>query len=529
MSENLKSESSSMPLDHTPIPSGGQRRAVAASTLSVGVLLAMALLVLVNYFAWKYYHRFDWTSTQLYSLSEKTENVVGSMQQPVDITVFTSPGASLAEQAQELLERYRALSPKIRVREVDPIKNLSEAERLLEQYDTRYQEGTVKVVFDNGSSRRIFEESDLADYDFSAVQMGGAPTVSGFKGESVFTGALIELAAGERPKVLFTVGHGEKKLDDFSGNGLRGIQELLGRDNVEMEEWASLGQAVPEGTSLVVIAGPVSPFVEPETRAFTEYLEGGGRMLVMLDPDLGTQLGAELGDGAIQAYGLGTWLSEYGIEVGNDLVIDADQALPFFGADTFYVSSYGSHPLTQALAETDTPVILPLARSVSVSTDSTPGRRRTSLLETSQGGWGETSLDLLPQVEPGDADRLGPVSLGVAIEADAAGEDPIADTPIVGAGDAPDKPKAGMRLVVFGDSDFAGDAQIANAGNAALVDSSINWLLERETLLGIPPKKPEQVRLNLTGDQMLRVFLLTALLPVLAILIGVFVYFKRRR
>jgi ABC-type uncharacterized transport system involved in gliding motility auxiliary subunit len=499
-------------------PSGTRRRAVAASTLGVGVLLAAALLVLVNYFAWKYYHRFDWTSTHLYSLSEKTENVVRSLQQPVDVVVFTSPDAPLGEQAEELLDRYQALSPQLRVRTLDPVKNLSEAQRLLEQYDTRYQQGTVKVVFDSGAARRIFEESDLADYDYSAMQMGGAPTVTGFKGEAVFTGALVDLAAGERPTVLFTTGHGEKKLDDFAGNGLRGMQELLGKDNVQMEEWASLGKPVPEGTSLLVIAGPTSPFVAPETAAFADYLEAGGRMLVLLDPSLGRS-------GGVQDLGLGEWLGNYGVEVGNDLVIDPDSGLPFFGADTFFVNAYGSHPVTQALAESDTPVILALARSVSVSSDTTPGLERVSLLETGAAGWGETGFDQLPEVSQGDGDRPGPVSLGVAVSKESSEE--AADEPDAEGESA--KPASGLRMVVFGDSDFAADGQIANAGNAALVDNAVNWLLERETLLGIPPKKPEQVRLNLTGDQLLRVYLLAALLPLLAIIAGVAVFFKRRR
>ncbi len=512
------SESNLPPSQQSP-PSMARRRTVEASTLGVGLVLAVLLLGLVNYFAWKYYKQFDWTSSEIYTLSEKTKNVVGSLTQPVEVVVFTGPGVAMGEQSLELLERYRALSPQLRLREVDPIKNLSEAERLLERYATHYQEGTVKVVFDNGASRRIFEEDDLAEYDYSPVQMGGPPTVTGFKGEAVFTGALVELASGERPTILFTVGHGEKKLDDFSGNGLRGVQELLGRDNVTMEEWASLGKQVPEATSLIVVAGPRGNFSAPELEAFTAYLDGGGRMLWLLDPAL-----SAIAD--LQAAPLGDWLAGYGIELGEDLVVDPDQALPFFGADTFFVNAYGSHPVILPLAETQTAVILALARSVTASNDETPGRTRTELLETSSGGWGETSLERLPEVEAEETDLLGPVSLAVAVEEiapEAGPDDGSSDSAPAG------EKSAGMRMIVFGDSDFAADNQIGNQGNAALIDNAINWLLERDTLLGIPPKKPEQVRLSLTRQQLWRTYLLTALLPLLAIVAGMVVYFKRRR
>lgn len=84
-------------------------------------------------------------------------------------------------------------------------------------------------------------------------------------------------------------------------------------------------------------------------------------------------------------------------------------------------------------------------------------------------------------------------------------------------------------MLVVGDSEFASDSQLRSAGNGVLLDNALNWLLARETLLGIPPKRPEQTRLILTGDQLLRIYLLTALLPLAAIVAGVAVYVRRRR
>ncbi len=52
---------------------------VKGSMLGVGVLLAVALTILVNVVGWKYYERFDWTSSKLYSLSEKSLNVLAGL------------------------------------------------------------------------------------------------------------------------------------------------------------------------------------------------------------------------------------------------------------------------------------------------------------------------------------------------------------------------------------------------------------------------------------------------------------------
>jgi len=88
-----------------------------------------------------------------------------------------------------------------------------------------------------------------------------------------------------------------------------------------------------------------------------------------------------------------------------------------------------------------------------------------------------------------------------------------------------------MRLVVFGDSNFASDQLLgASQANVVLLIDTLNWLVERESLLGIPPKEPERVRLTLTQTQMAWIYALALLiLPGLAVILGVVVWFRRRR
>jgi len=132
-------------------------------------------------------------------------------------------------------------------------------------------------------------------------------------------------------------------------------------------------------------------------------------------------------------------------------------------------------------------------------------------------------------------DVPGPVSLAVAVQPvekaeekqpEAAGAEAKkeAATPVPAAS------AAKMRLVVFGDSDFASNAQLANAGNATLLADTMNWLVERKQLLGIAAKTPEQIRLNLTGGQLSLIFWTVMLiLPAGAVAAGISVYLRRRR
>lgn len=331
--------------------------------------------------------------------------------------------------------------------------------------------------------------------------------------------------------MLWTTGHGEASFDDFGPEGISKLKDLLGKENLEMTEWASLGQPdVPAGTDLVVIAGPRANFVQPELDALDRYLDGGGRMLVMLDPELD-------GKGLIQT-GLEPWLAGRGVDVGANLVVDPSATLPFYGAETIFVNATGRSPVVESLMQANLPVIFALARSVRVGT-APADYEGSTLLQTTADGWGEVDLANLRGVEKGDADVAGPVPVGVVVAAkDAAKPEPFDEEDLGLDEEAPEEPAADAavdarpkwRLVVFGDSDFARNGQIANVGNPTLASNAFNWLLERKELLGIGPKKPEQVRLTLTPDQLSAITWGTlAGMPALAIVAGVLVWRRRRR
>jgi ABC-type uncharacterized transport system involved in gliding motility auxiliary subunit len=521
---------------------------VRGSLLGAGVLLIFALLVLVNYLGWKYHARTDWTETKIYSLSETTENVLAGLDdlgKDVRVTVFITPGSRVYGPVQELLARYEAASPHLTVRWLDPERNPAEAQRLIEEYEVSNQ----SVVFEAGEERRVVSADDLAEIDFSKAQFGQEPEISAFKGEERFTSALVDLTQGEKPKVLFTTGHGERSLDDASGAGLRLARDLLGPDNVEIDEWASLGvQSVPEGTDLVVIAGPQAAFTEDELAALGGYLAGGGRLLVMLDPVL-----APGGAGAgFVDLGLQSWLADYGIHVGDDMAVDPSTTPLGSSAETFYATSYGRHPITRALSEGGIPILVRYARSVSGGSGP-EGTTVTELVRTGSGGWAVSSLDRESFDQPPEGDLRGPVALAVAVdaagpegseeadeegvEAEAGEGTPGEETPEARAAGDPDDAdadearSAGMRLVVVGDSDLATSTFLqVGPGNQTFVNNVFNWLIERETLLGIPAKRPEQVRLQMTPSQIRGSVALVVLgLPGLALALGIWVWFRRRR
>jgi ABC-type uncharacterized transport system involved in gliding motility auxiliary subunit len=474
------------------------RNLVTGSTAAAAAVLVVALVAMINWLSFRHYYRADWTSSSVYSLSEKTRNIVDDLAEDVQVVVFMTPATPLYEQTRELLARYEAISGRVRVELIDPDRDPLRTQQLAQQFGVSVAN---TVVFRSGDQTKYVTADQLAEYDYSGMQFGEQPRMRAFRGEEQFTSAMLAVVDPHRPTVCFSTGHGERDLAGHGPDGLADLAEAIGRDNLASESITLLGGSVPEQCDAVVVAGPSAPFTGAEVQALESFLGGGGRLLVLLDP--------VLAEGQ-RPSGLEALLTRHGVEVGNDLVVDPSRRLPFYDLSAVYASDFREHPVTRGMERMA--VLLPVARSVGAAP--VEGAMASVLLTTSPDGWGETDISgILAQqpVERSEVDTPGPVSLGVAAEAQ--GDDEPA-----------------WRLVAIGDSDFVVNDQLANAGNRTLAMNAINWLVEREQALGIAPRQPEQVQLYLSAGQMRLVTLVSLVaLPGLAVLIGVVVWLRRRR
>jgi hypothetical protein len=181
-----------------------------------------------------------------------------------------------------------------------------------------------------------------------------------------------------------------------------------------------------------------------------------------------------------------------------------------------------------------------LARSVGTA-NPPPGYRAVTLIGSSPEAWGETDLT---DPRRGEGDLAGPVPLGVVVEPeDAGGVDGFAEEDLFGedepaeaadgAGEAGGEAggERAFRLVVFGDADLVTDQFLGqNFGNQVLLTGVVNWLVERQALVGIPPRETERVGLTLSSAELRGIYLLALIaLPGFGLLAGLFVYSRRRR
>jgi len=487
----------------------------------VGALLAIALMVMVNWLGARHYVRADWTSSKVYTLSEKTENILSDLDQDIRVVVFMTFGSPLYDQVRELLDRYAAASDHVQVEFIDPDREPIKTRQLAEEFGISVAD---TVVFTVGDRSKYVTSDQIVEYDYSGMQYGQGPQLRAFKGEEQFTSAILSLVAPSVPKVYFVTGHGEASLESGGGllsdRGLSALDELLRRENIEVASLELFGGDVPDDADVVAILGPTQAFTETELDALAGYLDRGGRLLVCLDPLITSA-------GEMRATGLEGFLEDRGVRVRDDLVVDPQRGIQGYDASTLYLGDYGSHPVTRGLEGIATLFLY----SRSLETVPGEGRTVTSLVETSADGWGETALADLVQrsaLEKQDADAAGPLTVAAAVELEAPETEPTAaadDEEDGGAGATTD----GARMVVVGDADFLTDSVISNLGNLTFTLNAFNWLAQREQSLGIPPREVDQVSLFLTQSQLRTILLITLVaMPGAAILLGVLVWRRRR-
>jgi ABC-type uncharacterized transport system involved in gliding motility auxiliary subunit len=476
-----------------------KRRTILSSlNLAVTLVLLGVLFIFVNFISSRRYARWDLTRQQMTALSQQTTQVLRGLTQPVSITVFYQPRHRLYELVQDLLEEYRRASSQIQVEFVDPEQDPARTQQLVNEFaiDT-----PNLVIFKSGTRHKYLTDTDLAEYDYSTMTMTAEPRVKSFKGEEGFTSAIVSITQEAQPLIWLTSGHGEKAADEQTPMGASELKRHLEQQNMQVEQVTLLERTeIPADVTLLVLLGPSRRFAEPELLLLEQYLDRGGRMLVLLDPLVDSGL-----EGLCQ---------RWGIRLGLDIVVDPTRQLPFGSAANLFVTTYTQHPIVEKMKTLMT--LYPVARSVSPVEPAPPQISVVPLALTSPQGWGETNTSNPRfQFDEGQ-DTKGPVTIAVAAERRKPAQDPA-------------NAETRTRLVVIGDSDFIVDAQLGNIGNRDLLMGAIFWLVEQETRIGISPKPIESIRLNMTREKLAPIFWMSLLLmPALCGLAGVGVWWRRR-
>jgi ABC-type uncharacterized transport system involved in gliding motility auxiliary subunit len=465
-----------------------RRQARYGALTGVSVLVVLGILVAVNYIGARQNKRWDLTTNQQFSLSDQSRGVLKKLDAPLQITVFDKD--ENFQRFRDRLREYEYTSKNVAIDYVDPDKKPAAAsQNQIQQY------GTLLFNY-KGRSERITTDS-----------------------EQDITTAIIKVVQGQQKKVYFTQGHGEKDPTSSDRDGYKAIADALGRENYTTDKLvlAQTG-SVPDDAAIVVVAGPRLDFLPAETEALKKYLGNGGKLLLELDPPAKA-------DSPNQT-NLVSLAHDWGIDVGNDIILDASGMGQLIGANESVpvVANYPQHPITQQFRFM---TAYPLARSVTPVSGGVNGHVAQGFAETSPRSIAKSDIKTLltsgkASLTVGSGDKQGPITIGAAVSA------PLSAQAAAKPGE-PEPPKAETRVVVYGDSDFASNFALGIQGNRDLFMNTVGWLSQQENLISIRPKEAGDQRITMTATQMNQVTLMALLvIPGIVFGAGVYNWWRRR-
>ncbi len=469
----------------------GLRSTQTNLNILVSIIAFTVILSVLNVFATRFDRTFDLTEEGLFSLSPQTVQVVQNLNSPLKVWVVTEDKGD-APTRQEL-DRYQRLNPdQFSYEFLNPRSQFS-----------RFQElnGTRSNVFILQAGERTQE-----------VNKPAPPEI-----ESTLTPAILSVTGTQSITIYFTEGHGELSITP-SQPGTPGLS--LANRGLESEGYTISTlrlldtDTIPDDAGAIIVAGPQTAFLQGEVERLSDYLDAGGKVLLLLNPQI--------------EHGLDELLTNWNVTANNDVIVD--QVGQQLVGDPFIAIGlgYGSHPITDELANRQVFTLFPLARSL--ATTETEGTTISPLVSTNpQGTWGEINLNLDSpsnlEFNP-DEDNPGPLNVALALSRTLeASEPPSEET----TADDSEAEISEARLVVFGNANFAADAFYGQQGNSDLLLNSINWLTEQSERISIRPKSPTNRRFQFENTGVRYVFLIAFLgLPGLAAVTGISVWWQRR-
>jgi ABC-type uncharacterized transport system involved in gliding motility auxiliary subunit len=489
-----------------------QSRSTQAGTNAlVATIAVLAILGLINFLGTRYHLRTDLTETQLFTLAPQSRELVRTLPQPIKVWIFD---VTQNPQDRDLLNNYQRQSAKFKFEYVNPQLRPGLAEKFgVKDYG--------EVYLESGDKRQLVQVVNENER-LSEVRL---------------TSRLQQITSSTTAKVYFLQGHGERPFSPGKGAISQAVQALDDKNYTASPLNLAENSKVPEDASVLVVAGPQRGLFEGEVKALQEYLNRGGNLLLMIDPNTDPKVDS--------------LLQEWGVRLDNRLAVDVSGQSVGLGPAAPLVTEYGQHPITKDFGNGIS--VYPIARPLEITPVASV--QATPLLRTKPypNSWAESDLQSEKLEFNADKDLKGPLTLGVALTkklpiksanpipqtspapsrlpsstTTASPTPPSLPTPVTDEKSQPTATES--RLVVLGNSDFATDGLFQNQLNGDVFLNSVTWLSQQDQQsLSIRPKETKNRRINLTTTQA-NLLTLSSLffLPLIGFVTAVAIWWKRR-
>lgn len=344
------------------------------SKLFITPALIVGIVIVLNLLANEYHLRLDLTEDKQYTLSEATKDLLDELEEPVTVKAYFS----------------KDLPPNI-------MKTRQDFQDLLIEYANR-ADGHLLYEFVNPNEKELYEQE--------ATQKGIRPVLINvrekdqMKQQKAFLGATVHLgektevipfiqpgAAMEyalstaikkisienKPVIGFLQGHGEAPLTDMQ-EASEQLSILYQPKEIRISDTTSIDESI----KTLAIVRPTDSIPQSHLKKLDDFLARGGRLFVAINTvqaDFRSMFGSSLNTG------LEAWLKQKGLEVKDNLIIDAQcgsisvpQQFGFISIQSNIsfpyvpvIGAFANHPITSGLES----MMLQFASEIRFTGDST--------------------------------------------------------------------------------------------------------------------------------------------------------------
>ena len=445
----------------------------------------IAITVLLNLVAGQMpsrYMKYDTSSTEIYSLSQQTEEIVSELESPISLYLIAPQGQE-DETLTRLLDRYDDLSEQITVASVDPVRSPD----FVSQYTSnKVSDNSILVVSE--ARARVLRNSDLYPTSYN-YDTGGISSY--FDGEGQITGAIRYVTTKELSTLYTLTGHGENEL---SGQ----FQNALEKEGIQVKSLNLTGSGqVPEDSDCLLLNIPVSDLTNAEEKALSAYLQNGGSLLLLT------------GISAAELPNLELLLSGYGVKPEQGMILETNGNYCIPSYPNFLLPQLSSDEITDPLIQEDGLVLFPNAHGIEIMEDRRSTVEIKYLARTTEASYLKTDTSTL-SYEAGDL--VGPLNVMVKISEAAVDDE--------------------TRIVWIACGNVLTDEmdEMVGGNNTDLILNSLGWMIQQDAGISIRPKMTAAQPLRLTSAQAAGwgiTFILV--IPAVTVLAGVGICVKRRK
>jgi len=460
--------------------------------------LAIAAVVLVNWLAGRpgIRQRFDLTATSKNTLSTASLGLLERLEDDVALELLYQPISGTPEEQQlvaEVMRRSAELAELFANRSEGRIEFTTVDTTDVEGWQMRqrrlrlrgFENGIVVVSGTRVSFLRL--DGDLAQINPGRPTEVGyvPPTVGAFTAEEAIVEGILDVTQGGALTAVFTAGAGEPRIDDVEdAHGIGLFAEVLRGDGFDVERWSGAdGDPLPEGCDVLVVVAPKSAWPGGMFGEIVDFVERGGRLVVApaFDPD------------ELRASDVPDLFDRLGLTVTEGRVAapfpDPQTGRLLQGIEQCEVHTVAArtpqlavHPITEPFLRANRAIVLGFCHAVDYARQP-EGGVAVRLVSTPEQSWLDAppiDRKFVPGVDTRGAEGRG-FSLAVSLQAPPAQEVPAPS----GLDVVPE-----TRVVAIG-SDAALWNQFARSLPGGFVQAALNWVVDREHRISVPPRDPD--------------------------------------